>query len=179
MPDDAGPTGDNGAADQKGATFTQAEVEKIVQQRVASVQKKYADYDSLKAQAEELKKFQDSRKSEEEKLAERIAAAEAKAAEALAAQEKALLEATRLKVATDKELPKEFHDLLTGTSEEELVRQADRILEGLEKVKSQKPSPPPTRRPTPKPGSQQVDDSGDKPSNESINEWIRSKARRS
>lgn len=178
MPDDAGHSGDNGAADQKGETFTKADVEKIVQQRVASEQKKYADYDSLKAQADELKQLKDARKSEEEKLAERIAAAESKAAEALAAQEKAILDATRLRIAADKELPKEFHDLLTGSSEEELVKQADRILEGIEKVKSAKPSPPPSRRPTPKGGGQTVDPD-DEPSNGAINDWIRSKARRS
>lgn len=123
MPDDAGPSGDNsvdsGAADQTGGkSYSQAELENILKQRLASEQKKHADYDQVKA---ELEKLRDSQKSEAERLAERSAAAEQAAAEAE-------LRALRAEVALAKGLPSALAKRLSGSTPDELEADADELL---------------------------------------------------
>lgn len=68
-------------------TFTQAELERIIAERLGRVKSQYADYDTLKAKAEQLEA---ANKSETEKAIERATKAEA----ALAAEKKAAARAT-------------------------------------------------------------------------------------
>jgi hypothetical protein len=99
-----------GAAEQQGQVITQADVDRIVKDRVARVQAKYADYDDLKSKAE-------GAKSVEEKLAElegKYSAAEARA--------------LRSDIAAKHGLSAEDRDLfLTGTDESTLTAQAERL----------------------------------------------------
>lgn len=53
-------------------TFSQADLDRIVAERLSREQKKYADYEELKKSATELKKLQDAQLSETEKRDKRI-----------------------------------------------------------------------------------------------------------
>ena len=70
------------------AGFTQADIDRIVQERLNQERKKYADYKDLKAAAEKLKEIEDANKTEVEKAAEAAKEWEAKYA-ALEAEKKA------------------------------------------------------------------------------------------
>lgn len=99
--------------EQKAGTFTaeqQAEVNRIVQERVQRVEAKYADYDALKSAA-------DGAKTVEQKLAD----LESKHAEAEA-------RALRSDIATKHGISAEDRDLfLTGSDEAALTAQAKRL----------------------------------------------------
>lgn len=96
--------------EQQGQVITQADVDRIVKDRVARVQAKYADYDDLKVRAE-------GAKTVEEKLAElegKYSAAEARA--------------LRSDIAAQHGISAEDRDLfLTGTDESTLTAQAERL----------------------------------------------------
>jgi len=99
-------------------TFTQADVDRIVRERVQRERAKYADYDALKAKAEGAKTVED-RLAEMEK---RTAAAEASALRSDVAARYGIS-------AVDRDL------LLTGTDAETLEAQAKRIAEASERKK--------------------------------------------
>jgi hypothetical protein len=83
-------SGGQGSSDK---TFTQAELDRIVQERVARAEGKFKDYDELKAAKAQLDKIQEGQQSELEKANKRAEAAETKA------QEQAALSQTRLRQA--------------------------------------------------------------------------------
>lgn len=56
-----------------GKTFTQAELEALLAERLRRERQKYADYAELKKAAEELQALKDAQKSEAEKMAEKLA----------------------------------------------------------------------------------------------------------
>lgn len=92
------------------STFTQADVDRIVKERIERERKRYADYDELKAKAGE-------KVTAEERLAElekRYADAETRA--------------TRANIASEYGISAEDRDLfLTGEDEETLTAQAKRL----------------------------------------------------
>lgn len=104
--------GGSGQGDGKTAdkSFTQADVDRIVQERVQRAEAKYADYDALKSKAEGAKTLED-----------RIAEMETRATNAEVA-------ALRSKYAVD--VPEKLRPLLTGTTDEELKAQAELLAEG-------------------------------------------------
>lgn len=71
-----GGAGGSGGDEGNERTFKQAEVDRIVQDRLARDRAKFADYDDLKKKAEEFDKLQDEQKTELEKERERAAKAE-------------------------------------------------------------------------------------------------------
>jgi len=75
-----GATGGDGQGDGAGGggdrTFTQADLDRIVQQRVVREREKFADYDDVKARAAEFDKLQEAQKTETQKAIERAEAAE-------------------------------------------------------------------------------------------------------
>lgn len=101
-------------------TFTQAEVDRIVAERLKREREKYADYDQLKAKAAEA----DSSKSDLQRLADRVEAAEKRAADAEAKQ-------LRAEVAQAKGLTAAQAKRLTGSTKEELEADADDLLEAF------------------------------------------------
>lgn len=111
--DDTGSTG--------GKTFTQAEVDAIVRDRLKREREatatKYADYDELKAKAAEG----DKSKTQLDKVSEQLEAL-TKRAEAAEARE------TRAKVVAAKKLPPSLAKRLQGKTEEELTADADELL---------------------------------------------------
>ena len=110
-------------------TFTQADLDRIVNERLARERSKFADYDKIKADAAELQKIRDDEKTELQKAMERAEAAEKAAAEAS-------FTALRTKVAADKGVPASS---LTGTTEEELAASADDLIAWRD---ANKPPPP-------------------------------------
>jgi hypothetical protein len=80
---------------QPDKTFTQAELDRIVQDRVAREQKKFGDYDDLKAKATKLDELEAANASEIEKAIKRAEDAEARAK---AASERATESARRAAV---------------------------------------------------------------------------------
>lgn len=104
-------------------TYTQDEVNKVVQERLARERAKFEGYEELKQKAAKFDEIEESNKTELQKAQEKAAELEAK----LTAfeQEKTTRE-MREKVAQEKGIPA---DLLTGNSEEDCNAQADKILE--------------------------------------------------
>lgn len=101
---------EDGSAEQQEQTFTQADIDRIVRERVKREREKYADYDELKAKA-----------GEKATAEERIAALEKEI-------ERANREALKRRVQAAHGIPDEDADLfLTGTDEETLTAQAKRL----------------------------------------------------
>lgn len=136
-------------------TFTQADIDRVVSDRLDRERKKYEGYDDLKAKAEKYDELSEKDKSESEKLAGKLTKAEQERDQA----KSALL---RHRIAAEKKLPAEFIDRLQGSSEEELAADADKLLE-LVKAPAQNPEfDGGTREPAPEPKS------GDEAHNESV-----------
>lgn len=55
-------------------TFTQAELDAIIEDRLQRERKKYGDYDTLRERAAKLQTIEDAQKSEQQKLQEQLAA---------------------------------------------------------------------------------------------------------
>ena len=111
-----------GGTEESGKTFTQAEIDSIIEGRLARERQKYADYDSLKEKAGEYDKLQEANKTELQKATEK--------AEALQRELDQLKNATKLQsiresVAKDTGVPAE---LLTGEDEAACKAQAEAIL---------------------------------------------------
>lgn len=110
------PAPEQSGDDQK--TFTQTELEKIIEARLTRERAKFSDYEQIKADAAELAKIRDAEKTELQRWQEKAAEAEKRAAEAE-------FTALRNKVAAQKQVPP---GSLTGSSEEELIASADELI---------------------------------------------------
>ncbi|WP_242089242.1 hypothetical protein [Curtobacterium sp. DN_7.5] len=120
-----GDNGKQGDEDKQSKTFTQAELDQIVRDRVGREKAKYADYDDLKSKAEGAKSVEDKLSDLEGKYA----AAEARA--------------LRSDIAAKHGISAEDRDLfLTGTDEETLTNQAKRLAEREADRKKQGPHAP-------------------------------------
>ena len=107
---------------QEERTFTQAELDEIIQSRVGKEKAKYADYEDLKAKAQKFDEIEEANKSEVQKATER--------ADKLQAQIDAMVKSNELRdirsiVSKETGVPE---DLLTGTTKEECEAQANAIL---------------------------------------------------
>lgn len=105
-------------------TFTQADVDRIVADRLKREQSKYSDYEDLKAKAVRFDEAEEKTKSESQRLAEANRAAEERA-------HKAEIDACRMRVALRKGLTETQVKRLLGTTEEELEADADELLEAF------------------------------------------------
>ena len=84
---------------QQPAAFTQADVDRIVADRLGRERQKFADYDALKERAEKWAEYEAAQKTELERLREAREQAEAQAAEAIATANERLLRAEFVAVA--------------------------------------------------------------------------------
>lgn len=103
-------------------TFTQAELNAIVSDRLAREREKYVGFDEFKAKAEKFDAAEDAAKTDLQKATEQ---AEKYKAELDAMKQAETVRSAREKVATEKGVPT---NLLTGNTEEECAAQADAIL---------------------------------------------------
>jgi predicted nuclease with TOPRIM domain len=118
------PAGDGTQDAQTGGsdkTFTQADLDRVVQDRLAREREKFAGFEDIKSKAEEFDKLKESQRSDLEKLqAER---------DELKTQLTPLqTENLRLRVAAEKKLPPELIDRLKGGTKEEMQADADELL---------------------------------------------------
>lgn len=79
------------------------------------------DAQAFKEQADKWREYEQNQKSDQEKLAESLAAAQATASEATA-------KLLKYEIASQKGIPAEALDLLTGSTREELETAADKLL---------------------------------------------------
>ncbi|ERL23953.1 capsid assembly scaffolding protein Gp46 family protein [Jonquetella sp. BV3C21] len=120
----------NTAASAGEKTFTQADVDRVVADRLERERKKYADYDALKAAKAELDKLKEGQMSEHDKAKQGLGAAQAKVTE-LEAKIKAMeLSALKARLAAAAGLPSELADRVRGEDEEAI--KAD--IEALKKI---------------------------------------------
>lgn len=103
-------------------TFTQAEIDAIIEGRLAREKQKYADYESLKEKAGKYDEFQQQNKSELQKANEK---ADALQAELDKLKKEGTVRQVREKVSKDLNIPAE---LLNGEDEESCRKQAEAIL---------------------------------------------------
>lgn len=113
------PTGGN----QEPKTFTQDEVNEIVEKRLWNERKKYENYEALKEKAEKFDELEAASMSELEKMTKRAEAAEA---ELNRKKEAEKVREIRDRVAAEMKVPA---NLLTGATEEECRGQAQGILD--------------------------------------------------
>ena len=104
-------------------TFTQAELDAIVQDRLKRERDKYADYDSLKEKAQQYDEAKEAEKTELEKATERAAALQTELDGLKHLNE---VRALRDKVALATGVPAA---LLSAETEDEMMDQANKILE--------------------------------------------------
>jgi|GEM_PF-2341767 len=115
----------SGAGDEFKAITTQADLDKIIGERVKRERDKYADYKDLKSKADEFDKLAEANKSEIEKANDRVTKAEAEVAKiptAVSEQLKAHLVQLHEISDEDAEL------FLTATDPELLLKQVSRLL---------------------------------------------------
>lgn len=103
-------------------TFTQAEVNSIIENRLRKESAKYADYETLKAKALKFDEAEEANKSELQKATEKAAALQGEIDKLTKANE---IRSVREKVAQDTGVPAQ---LLMGDTEESCVEQAKAIL---------------------------------------------------
>ena len=113
----------NATQEQQEAKFTQAELDRIVKDRLTREREKYGDYDALKAKADKFDEIEEASKTELQKATEKAKALQ----DELDAFKKAeSLRTMREKVAHDTGIPV---NLLTAESEDACKEQAKQILE--------------------------------------------------
>lgn len=105
------------------AKFTQADLDRIVQDRLSREREKYGDYDALKQKAAKFDKIEEESKSELQKATERATELQN---ELNAMKNAEKIRVMREKVAQDTGVPV---NLLTADSEDACKEQATQILE--------------------------------------------------
>jgi hypothetical protein len=116
---------------QQDKTFTQAELDRVVSDRLRREREKFSDHDDLKAKASKLAEIEEQNKSEIEK-ANGKATVLTEEKQSLSDTNKSLeAENLRLRVALDKSVPSDLVDRLKGETKEELEADADSFLKRL------------------------------------------------
>ena len=111
------------ATENTDKTFTQAEVDAIVSERLKRDRQKYSDYETLKEKAGKFDEMEEANKSELQKAVDRSNALQAELDKIKAAN---TIRDIRAKVAEETGVPA---NLLTATTEEGCKEQAQGILE--------------------------------------------------
>ncbi|MDO5500960.1 MAG: hypothetical protein Q4F67_14890 [Propionibacteriaceae bacterium] len=126
MSDTTAPTEGQKPAENGGQTgftppATQADLDRIIADRISRERSKFADYEELKAKAAKFDEATEAAKTEAEKQAEALAAAQAKIAEYETREQ---IAAWKAEVAKDAGVPAEA---LAGTTREEIAAHAEVI----------------------------------------------------
>ncbi|HHV20808.1 MAG TPA: DUF4355 domain-containing protein [Propionibacterium sp.] len=111
---------DNSTPPEFQAPQSQADLDRIIENRLARERAKYAGFDDFNAKAERFDQLQAANQTDLEKATTRAEKAEAELAKAQAA-------ALRAEVAAAKGLPAELAARLTGATREELEADADAL----------------------------------------------------
>lgn len=111
---------DDQKKEQPGKSFSQADVDRIVADRLKREKEKYADYEELKGKAEKLKDIEAAQMTEQEKAQAKIAELEARNAETEAKVRAMEITRLRSKLLADEGLPADLADRVRGETEEEI-----------------------------------------------------------
>ena len=114
-------TADNAAGTER--TFTQAELDSILKERLDRANAKYSDYEELKKKAAEYDKQAEAGKTELQKATDKAKALQEKLDALTKASE---IQKVREKIATEMKIPA---NLLTGDTEDDCKAQAQAILD--------------------------------------------------
>jgi len=131
--------GNDGGQNQFQAITSQADLDRIIGERVARERGKYADYDDLKAKATKFDEVTEANKTELQKERERADAAERKAAGYEAEKQVATWAAEIVKGST---IPA---NALRGSTKEELAEHFE-VLKSIAPAPQQKRGTPPGKR---------------------------------
>ena len=126
MADEPTPTPDAPKPEAEPKTLTQEQIDKIVETRLAREREKQQEERDAEKQ-----RAADEKKSEQQKLLDRIAALETADKENKDALSKSQLESLRLRVAQAKGLTEKQSNRLQGSTKEELEADADDLLESF------------------------------------------------
>lgn len=110
---------------------SQEEFERALGKRLQHERAKFADYGDLKAKAEQFEALQESQKTEQQKLAERLEAAEKRASQA----ERSALQ---IRIASEFGIPQEA---VHGDDEESMRATAQKLVEWRDSGKRTPPAP--------------------------------------
>jgi hypothetical protein len=105
-------------------TFTQADVDRLLADRLTRERKKFADYDGLKKKAVEFDKLQDAQKSEVEKLNDQLATAQVELQGFRVAE-------IRRSAAEAAGLPAKYMKYITAADEAEALEQAKELAKDI------------------------------------------------
>ena len=123
--------GDGGQSNQENKqpekTFTQAELEAVLADRLKREKEKYKDFDVYKKAAEEYQKQKETQMSEQEKLQAKLADAERQLLEKEREAAEARTESLKLKLLDDLGLPKTWVTRIFGTTEAEIRSDAEEL----------------------------------------------------
>lgn len=122
--------------------FTQADLDRIAAKVRSEVRNQFADYDTIKSELEQRKA---SELTEAERLQRDLDAARKVAEEARQQAQAETLKTLRFQVAFEKGLSAKMAARLTGATYEELMADADSLLEDAKQLSV----PQPSTRPTP------------------------------
>ena len=112
---------------QETKTFTQAEIDAIVAERLKREREKYKDYTDLKKAAEELQQLKQSQMSEAEKLQAKLAEYERTVADKELELANMKAEAAKQKILSEMGLPLSWANRIFGTTEEEIKADAEEL----------------------------------------------------
>ena len=146
---------DNNATENVEKTFTQAEVDAIVGDRLKRDRQKYADYETLKEKADKFDQMEDANKTELERMAEKNKELQT---ELDNIRRENLVREARQTVANETGIPV---TLLTGETEDECRQQAKAIAEYAA----------PKGYPQVRDGGEPMNKTGGSP-RDSFNEWV-------
>jgi DNA repair exonuclease SbcCD ATPase subunit len=118
---------ETGGAQDK--TFTQAELDRIIADRIARAEKKYAGFSELQKKAAELDKLKDAQKTEVERLNEQLSAAQ------IELQEHRVAEIRRT-AAADAGLPAKYAKYIMAVDAGEALEQAKELAKDLKPAES-------------------------------------------
>ncbi len=116
---------------QPDKTFTQAELEAIIADRLKREREKYKDYSDLKKAAEEYQRIKESQMSETEKLQAKLAEYERQLLEKEREAAEAKMELLKASLLEKAGLPKEWSGRVYGTNEKEIeedIKELKKIL---------------------------------------------------
>lgn len=138
MSDDTTPTtGADTGGDSGNYTppATQAELDRIIADRLSRERSKYADYEDLQAKAQRLAEIEEANKTEAEKMAEQLATLQAKVTEYETREQ---INAWKAEVAEATGVPA---NALAGNTKEEIEAHAETLKPLIAQPQSAKPQP--------------------------------------
>lgn len=137
VPEGGTPSAETPGADEFKAITSQEDLNRIISERVKRVEAKFGDYKDAKAKAAKLDEIENANRTEAEKAQARIAELESELTGVRS-------ESTRLRIASEHGItdPEDIALFLTGTDDETLTKQAERLAGRAEDRKKQGPHVP-------------------------------------